>query len=356
MELLRLVSSTALTAAFGLRFPTGYEPELKEIYASLDDIVSLSIPTASITNFFPFLDLIPGPMPWRTRARSFVERDEVLYAKLVDHAMKCKSSGIDTWAATFVGEDQPEGDQRGMLKQFASASVETITSALRSFVLACVIYPEWIVVAQKEIDNVVGPDRLPSFKDRLFLPYIEAVVRETLRWRPALRAGVPHLSNEDDTIEYNGQDYFIPKGSLIYAVTWAIEHDQSKFKDHDQFKPERFLDSQGKLKPNYETSAFGFGRRVCPGVPFAERSLWIDIATMLWAFNIRASDEIDPNTGRPFQYDDGDAAFTGVLTNSPYQFPAVFESRSPQRAEVARREWAESEKDLSVLMPGTEYI
>ncbi|KAG6860123.1 hypothetical protein C0995_015475 [Termitomyces sp. Mi166 len=220
--------------------------------------------------------------------------------------MKCKSSGIDTWATTFVGEDQPEGDQRGLLKQFAS-----ITSALRSFILACVSHPEWIVIAQKEVDNVVGPDRLPSFKDRAFLPYIEAVVQETLRWCPALRAGVPHLSNEDDTIEYNGQDYFIPKGSLIYAVTWAIEHDQSKFKDHDQFKPERFLDSQGKLKPNYETSAFGFGRRVCPG-PFAEQLLWIDIITMLWAFNIRASDEVVPNTGPPFPYNDGDAAFTGV--------------------------------------------
>ncbi|KAG6860803.1 hypothetical protein C0995_007513 [Termitomyces sp. Mi166 len=284
MKLLRLVSSTALTAAFGLRCPTGYEPELKEIYASLDGIVSLSLPTSSITNFFPFLDLIPGPMPWRIRARSFVEKDEVLYGKLVDQAMRCKSSGIDTWAATFVGEDQPEGDQRGLLKQFAA-----ITSALRSFVLACILHPEWIVVAQKEIDDVVGPDRLPSFKDRPFLPYIEAVVRETLRWRPA--------------------DH-IKQANLLRA----IEHDQSKFEDHDRFKPERFLDSRGKLKPNYETSAFGFGRRVCPGVPFAERSLWIDIATMLWAFNIRASDEVDSSTGRPFQYDGGDAAFTGVVS------------------------------------------
>ncbi|KAG5340720.1 hypothetical protein C0989_000497 [Termitomyces sp. Mn162] len=131
----------------------------------------------------------------------------------------------------------------------------------------------------------------------------------------------------------------------------AIEHDQSYFEDHDRFMPERFLDSEGKLKPGYATSAFGLGRRTCPGIPFAERSLWINIATMLWTFNIRPSNEIDPRTGVPFQYDDSDAAFNGDITNMPLKFPVVFEPRSPQRVEVARREWAEREKDLNILMP-----
>ncbi|KAG6860800.1 hypothetical protein C0995_007510 [Termitomyces sp. Mi166 len=361
----RVGSSTVLTAAFGLHCPTGHEPELREIFTILAEIIYLTVPTASITNFFPFLDLIPGPMSWRIRARSFRERHDALYEKLTDHAMRRKSSGMDTWAATFVGEDKPEGDQRRLMRQFAAT-----TTALRSFVLACIRYPEWIAMAQKEIDTVVGPNRLPSFKDRPFLPYIEAVVRETLRWRPArmfnasqsyvernlksvVRFGLPHSSTAEDTIEHKGQEYFIPKGSIIFPVTWAIEHDQSKFADHDRFMPERFLDSQGKLKPDYETSAFGFGRRVCPGVPFAERSLWIDIVTMLWTFDICASDEVDPDTGLPFRYDDSDTAFCGDLSNSPLKFPATFEPRSLQRAEVARREWAEFEKDLSVLMPGT---
>ncbi|KAG6899855.1 hypothetical protein C0993_006199 [Termitomyces sp. T159_Od127] len=133
--------------------------------------------------------------------------------------------------------------------------------------------------------------------------------------------------------------------------------------------PERFLDAEGNLKPDYETSAFGFGRRgrillrvisaflessnvvVCPGIPFAERTLWINIATMLWTFNIRGSDEIDPKTGRPFCYDDSDDMFTGDLTSCPRPFPAVFEPRSLQRAEIAKKEWDECEKDLNVLLP-----
>ncbi|KAG6853246.1 hypothetical protein C0991_005748 [Blastosporella zonata] len=130
-----------------------------------------------------------------------------------------------------------------------------------------------------------------------------------------------------------------------------MEHDQSKFEDHDRFMPERFLDANGQLKPGYETSAFGFGRRLCPGIPFAERSLWSNIATLLWTFNIHRSNEPDPQTGLPFNYDDSDAGFSGALTNAPFKFPAVFEPRSPQRTEVARREWAECEKDLNVLLP-----
>ncbi|KNZ79110.1 O-methylsterigmatocystin oxidoreductase [Termitomyces sp. J132] len=341
----RVASSTTLTAAFGLHCPTGHEPESRELFAILAEIVHLANPTASITNFLPFLDLIPGPMPWRIRARLYRERHDALYEKLIDHAMRCSAAGMDTWAATFVGENKPYGDQRRLVKQFAGAAIETTMTALQTFVLACIRYPEWIATAQKEIDNLIGPDRLPSFRDRPFLPYIEAVVRA--------RYGIPHLSTADDTIEHNGQAYFIPKGSLIFAVTFAIEHDRSKFEDHDRFMPERFLDSEGRLKTDYETSAFGFGRRVCPGIPFAERSLWIDIVTMLWTFSIRASDQVDPMTGLPFQYDDSDAAFHGAVTNSPFKFPAVFEPRSSQRVEVARREWAEYEKDLNVLMPGT---
>ncbi|KAJ7205173.1 cytochrome P450 [Mycena pura] len=182
---------------------------------------------------------------------------------------------------------------------------------MHTFILACILYPQWIPHAQREIDAVVGQDRLPSLMDRPHLPYVEALVRETIRWRPAVRFGLPHQSTADDVVEYKGTEYFIPKGSIIFAVTWAIEHEQERFENHDVFQPERFLDDANNLKSDYETSAFGFGRRVCPGIPFAERTLWINIAMILWTFNIRKSEEPDPKTGLPFKYDDSDLAFNG---------------------------------------------
>ncbi|KAG6877676.1 hypothetical protein C0992_009501 [Termitomyces sp. T32_za158] len=337
----RFSASTALAAAYGLHCPTGHEPALQKVRKAIDELVVLFNPTASIVNAFPLLDLIPGPMPWRARAREFHEQETAIYKELLDHALTGRGSGMNTWAAAFAREDKPGGDQGRLLKTFSGAAIETIAVSVQTFVLACIRHPEWVTTAQEQIDAVVGPDRLPSFKDRPLLPYVEAIVRETLRWRPAARSGMPHQSVADDTIEYRGQTYFLPKGSIIFAVTWAIEHDHSRFEDHDRFMPERFLDAEGNLKPNYETSAFGFGRR--GQLLFAA----INTTSLL----IYEPLTLDPKTGQPFQYDDSDAAFNGDLTNALLPFPAVFEPRSLQKAEVARREWAGCEKNLEALLP-----
>lgn len=50
--------------------------------------------------------------------------------------------------------------------------------------LAMVLYPDIMKKAQAEIDELVGPHRLPTFADRSRLPYINAIVKEVLRWRP----------------------------------------------------------------------------------------------------------------------------------------------------------------------------
>ena len=57
------------------------------------------------------------------------------------------------------------------------------------FLLAMVLYPDVQKCAQAEIDSVIGRDRLPTFEDRESLPYIDAVLRETLRWEPVVPLG-----------------------------------------------------------------------------------------------------------------------------------------------------------------------
>jgi cytochrome P450 len=57
------------------------------------------------------------------------------------------------------------------------------------FVLAMVLYPDIQTRAQAEIDSVIGRDQLPTFEDRVSLPYIDAVVRETYRWSPIAPLG-----------------------------------------------------------------------------------------------------------------------------------------------------------------------
>jgi cytochrome P450 len=65
-------------------------------------------------------------------------------------------------------------------------------SAAQSFILAMAMYPEVQRKAHTELDNVVGRDRLPDFDDLDSLPFINAVVKETLRWQPVLPMGELH--------------------------------------------------------------------------------------------------------------------------------------------------------------------
>lgn len=78
------------------------------------------------------------------------------------------------------------------------------------------VYPEVQRKAQDEIDRVLGAGRLPKVADRASLPYIDAVVKEVLRWHPVAPMGIPHMSAGDDIYE----GYFIPKGSLIMPNIW----------------------------------------------------------------------------------------------------------------------------------------
>lgn len=80
------------------------------------------------------------------------------------------------------------------------------------------LYPDVQRRAQDEIERVLGPGRLPKMADRSRLPYINAVVKEVLRWHPVGPMGVPHMSTEDDI----WGDYFIPKGSIIMPNIWYV--------------------------------------------------------------------------------------------------------------------------------------
>lgn len=187
--------------------------------------------------------------------------------------------------------------------------------------LACAAFgPSFIPKAQKELDAVVGPDRMPTFEDFEELPFIRAIVNETLRWRPvAVLGGTPHKATED--LLYQGM--LIPKGSTIIANLWGIHLNPVDFPDPHIFDPERcaFLISVSSLgtwlltklsrarfmsKRNYpgpwqhsvscvslrvpvdaycHPQSFGYGRRVCPGQYLASNSIYIKCAALHHLFS-----------------------------------------------------------------------
>jgi cytochrome P450 len=60
----------------------------------------------------------------------------------------------------------------------------------KTFIVAMLLYPDIQKKIQGELDSVIGRERLPTFEDRPNLPFIDAVCKETMRWRPVTPLGV----------------------------------------------------------------------------------------------------------------------------------------------------------------------
>lgn len=82
-------------------------------------------------------------------------------------------------------------------------------------------FPDVQKKAQEELDRIIGTDRLVNFDDQASLPYIQAVCREVLRWRPVFPLGISHANTTDDV--YNG--YYIPAGNSILLTMCEFNDD-----------------------------------------------------------------------------------------------------------------------------------
>jgi cytochrome P450 len=146
------------------------------------------------------------------------------------------------------------------------------------------IHPETQKKAQKEIDQLLEGERLPTLSDQDDLPYVSALIKEIYRWYTPVPISLPKALMEDDV--YKG--YHIPKGATVMENVWAIFHDPSVYPEPHVFNPERFL-KDGKLDRSVrdpEDRVFGSSRRICPGKHFANRALFLRFVTVLATFNI----------------------------------------------------------------------
>jgi cytochrome P450 len=141
-----------------------------------------------------------------------------------------------------------------------------------------------------ELDEVVGPSRLPTWEDEQNLPYIRALIKEVHRWAPIGSLGVPHATSDSDVY----QKQYIPKGTIVFPNLTTLNRDPERYEDPEDFKPERFLgdDLNASASANHpdfrrrDHFHYGFGRRLCQGIFVAEASLYIVISRVLWGFDI----------------------------------------------------------------------
>lgn len=141
-------------------------------------------------------------------------------------------------------------------------------------------HPEVLKKARSEIDKFVGNDRLINESDICEIPYIQAIVNETLRLFPPVPVITPHESSSDCTIgEYN-----IRSKTMLLVNAWAIHRDPELWEDPTSFKPERF---EGVESDTYRLKLipFGMGRRGCPGAGLGNRVVALVLASLIQCFD-----------------------------------------------------------------------
>ncbi|KAI9452371.1 cytochrome P450 [Lactarius psammicola] len=249
-------------------------------------------PGTRLVEFFPWLRHIPSRFAkWKRDAQYWFIHDSLMFQRLLGKVVDDLADGIDrpSFGATIIKTQSKHGlsqvEQAWLAGNMLSAGGETTSTTLQWWILAMLVYPAVQARAQAELDEVVGRARPPTFADVPFLPYIRAMVKETLRWSPVVPFGAPHASTADDW--YEGM--FIPKGTISLQNMRTLNFDPEVFGPNvTEFDPTRYLDEKGQVKTVMESReeghlSFGFGRRMCPGRHVAEGTLTIDFATLLWA-------------------------------------------------------------------------
>ncbi|KAF7357518.1 O-methylsterigmatocystin oxidoreductase [Mycena sanguinolenta] len=279
------------------------------LYESVFKKVSESIfPGAVAVDTFPILQYLPSWMPgadfqrFAAEVRQLTKEMQEVPVNFVKQNMRDGIDSTSIVAKLLAANRYDEVAIQAVAGTAYAAGTDTTVSSLASFCLAMVLHPEIQKKAQTEIDTAIGTDRLPEFKDRPSLPYVEALYREVMRWRPVTPLGVPHASAEDDI--YDG--YFIPKRTTVIVNIWAMTRDESIYHEPDRFNPDRFFTADGQLKEDATILAFGFGRRICAGRHHADATIWATIVSVLSTFNItKAKDATGKEINIDPKYSDG---------------------------------------------------
>jgi cytochrome P450 len=350
----RYTNSLTTAMTFGWRTHSNDDPKLQQLFSGFEQFAILNqTGTAALIDFYPFLKYLPDfVLPAQAKARELHRIEKDLY---VGHWMKAKESikngtAKPCFCVDLARSQAAEGfddSQAGYISgTVLEAGSDTTASTAYAFVQAMLLFPEVQRKAKEEIERVVGPNRLPTMEDEKDLQYIRGIIKESLRWMPTTILGaVPHAVTKDDT--YMG--YTIPAGAGVMNNVYTINMDPKRFPNPRQFMPERYaqdFQSLGESAANPDASkrdqfTFGAGRRICPGIHVAERSLFLAISRILWAFEIRPKMDAQDRPILP----DADKYTQGFVC-MPEEFEVDIKPVSKERAELVEREWAQAKELL----------
>ncbi|GAB6020876.1 Cytochrome P450 2 sub R member 1, variant 2 [Chamberlinius hualienensis] len=179
----------------------------------------------------------------------------------------------------------------GSLWDIFLAGHDTTNSSLLWGFLFLSCNPEVQIKAQRELDSVVGRNRLPNLDDFSRLPYIEAVIMEIHRLANVAPLSVPHRCNQTTEI----CNVIIPKGATVLQNIHAVHMDPYLWEEPSKFKPERYINENQEIKWPPYLMPFSIGPRLCIGKSIADIELKLFISCLLHQFKF----SLPPNRPKP---------------------------------------------------------
>ncbi|TXG72401.1 hypothetical protein EZV62_000980 [Acer yangbiense] len=295
------VKSFTVDVICRMLFRRKYVDEIDEIgFQSLLREVLIWVGTPNIADYIPqiaFLD--PNGLIKHMKAISKV-LDE-FFEKIIEERLQSKDENrtkdfVDVMLGFMESEESEYRIQRHHVKaimlDMLAAAIDPVAATTEWTLSQLLRHPRVMKKLQKELESVVGLDRIVEESDMDNLEYLELVVKETMRLHPVAPLLAPHESMEDCTV--NG--FHIPNKSLILVNVFTIGRDPSAWNDPDEFYPERFVGSSIDFRGrDFQLLPFGSGRRACAGIQMGFLEVRLLVAQLVHCFDWELPDGMLPN-------------------------------------------------------------
>ncbi|KAI9835775.1 MAG: hypothetical protein M1819_001954 [Sarea resinae] len=342
-------ASVATTLIYGQRAASLDSFWNKDVYILMDHWVVAEEPGANPpVDEFPLLWYWPGN--WKTRAYKTRALMDSTWSKARSIVEERRAKGnkrdclIDAKLDEYNAKGFPMSQHAftNLFGELVEAGSDTTANSILTMIFSLAKYPWVQEKARVEIDK-----KECDGAQRMSPPFSNPILWCDTNASYSASAGLPHKVTQDD--EYEGM--FIPKGSTVFAGIWAMHQNETLYPNHDTFNPDRYL-NHPKLANDYAVGSdymnrdhygYGTGRRMCPGIHLAERSMWRIAAKLLWAFDI--SEPLDPVTGEVIPLDP--EAFSSAILLAPKPFQVRIVPRSDKHLAAIERELAGSLDFLS---------
>ncbi|KAF2970751.1 hypothetical protein GQX73_g2824 [Xylaria multiplex] len=285
----RLTLSLSLSICYGRRVYLG-DPLTHDIIDVEDEILKFRSMTDNLQDYLPLFRIWPlnsysrRAVELRKRRDAYVLRlNEEIEAKL-----QAGSNQDCLYAKNMTSSHPlPVKELSTVLLTFLSGGLATASSTIHWSLTLLATRPDIQEAAYKAIRNVYTNDKQlfeSCMLDTEEIPYISALVRESLRYYTPSRLALPRLTVQ--TFQY--EDKIIPEGTTVILNTYACNMDPNLFEDPETFRPERWLEH-----PDLPIFSYGLGYRMCAGYTLANREIYVLLTRIIALFEIGPSPDTD---------------------------------------------------------------